>query len=77
MLSWQALTLNGFLRLTLKRQSKTPLNLEKLRESTRHPGRFNLAIPTGYRIEELRTEDGLSFDVADQADQLHFECRTG
>lgn len=68
MLSWQALTLNGFLRLTLKRQSRTPLNLEKLRESTRQPGRFNLAIPAGYRIEELRTEEGLSFDVADQAD---------
>jgi epsilon-lactone hydrolase len=67
MISWQALTLNGILRLTLKRQGKRPINLEKLRESTRHPGRFNLVIPAGFRIEELRTEDGLSFDVADRA----------
>jgi monoterpene epsilon-lactone hydrolase len=67
MISWQALTLNGILRLTLKRQGKRPINLEKLRESTRHPGRFNLVIPAGFRIEELRTEDGLSFDVVDRA----------
>jgi monoterpene epsilon-lactone hydrolase len=65
MISWQALTLNGFLRLTLKRRSRKPIDLERLRHATRNPGRLNLAIPAGYRIEELRTNEGLNFDVAD------------
>jgi epsilon-lactone hydrolase len=65
MLSWQAMLLNGFFRLTMKRHGKKPLNLERLRAMGKNPPRSALAIPAGYTVESLRNEQGLEFDVAD------------
>jgi len=64
MLSWQAMLLNGFFRLTMKRHGKRPLNLERLRAMGKNPPRSALAIPAGYSVESLRNEQGLEFDVA-------------
>jgi monoterpene epsilon-lactone hydrolase len=63
MLSWQAMTLNGFLRLTFKRQGKKPIDLARLR---RDPAGFALVVPAGFVVEPLRTQDGLEFDVVDR-----------
>jgi monoterpene epsilon-lactone hydrolase len=65
MLSWQAMLLNGFFRLTMKRHGKKPINLERLRAMSKNPPRSALAVPAGYAIESLRNEQGLEFDVAD------------
>jgi monoterpene epsilon-lactone hydrolase len=65
MISWQAMLLNGFFRFTMKRHGKRPINLDRLRAMTRNPPRSALAIPTGYKVDSLRSEDGLQFDVAD------------
>jgi monoterpene epsilon-lactone hydrolase len=62
MISWQAMTLNGILRLTFKRRGKRPIDLRRLR---RDPARFALAVPAGFVVETLRTEDGLGFDVVE------------
>jgi monoterpene epsilon-lactone hydrolase len=64
MLSWQAMILNGFFRLTMKRQLKKPLNLERLRAMTRNPPRSALAVPAGYQVDSLQSDQGLEFDVA-------------
>jgi monoterpene epsilon-lactone hydrolase len=63
--SWQAMLLNGFFRLTMKRHGKKPLNLGRLRAMTKNPPRSALAIPAGYTVESLRNDAGLEFDVAD------------
>jgi epsilon-lactone hydrolase len=63
--SWQAMLLNGFFRLTMKRHGKKPLNLGRLRAMTKNPPRSALAIPAGYTVESLRNDQGLEFDVAD------------
>jgi len=65
MLSWQAMLLNGFFRITMKRHGKKPINLERLRAMSKNPPRSALAIPAGYTVESLRNEQGLQFDVAD------------
>ena len=65
MISWQAMTLNGILRFTMKRRGKKPIDLQRLRDATNNPSRFNLMVPTGYIVETLRTEEGLEFDVVD------------
>jgi len=65
MLSWQAMILNGFFRFTMKRHGKKPLNLKRLRAMTKNPPRSVMAVPTGYTVESLRSEQGLVFDVAD------------
>lgn len=65
MLSWQAMLLNGFFRLTMKRHGKKPLNLQRLRAMGKNPPRSALAVPAGYTVESLRNEQGLEFDVAD------------
>jgi monoterpene epsilon-lactone hydrolase len=65
MLSWQAMLLNGFFRFTMKRHGKKPINLERLRAMGKNPPRSALAIPPGYSVEGLRSEQGLEFDVAD------------
>ena len=67
MLSWQAMLLNGFFRLTMKRHGKKPLNLERLRAMGKNPPRSALAIPPGYTVESIRNEQGLEFDVADRS----------
>jgi monoterpene epsilon-lactone hydrolase len=65
MLSWQAMLLNGFFRLTMKRHGKKPINVERLRALGKNAPRSALAVPTGYTVESLRNEQGLEFDVAD------------
>ena len=65
MLSWQAMLLNGFFRLTMKRHGKKPINLERLRAMSKNPPRSALAVPAGYTVASLRNEQGLEFDVAD------------
>jgi acetyl esterase/lipase len=67
MLSWQAWILNGFFRLTMKRQGKKPLNVERLRGMTRNPPKSALQVPAGFKVESLQSEHGLNFDVADLA----------
>jgi epsilon-lactone hydrolase len=67
MLSWQAMILNGFFRLTMKRHGKKPIDLRRLRAMSKNPPRSALAIPPGYTIESLRTGQGLNFDVANLA----------
>lgn len=56
--------LNGFFRLTMKRQGKRPLDLHRLRAMSRNPPRSALAVPAGYSVESVRSEQGLEFDVA-------------
>jgi acetyl esterase/lipase len=65
MISWQAMTLNGFLRFAMKRHGKKPINLERLRQSTRNPSRRTLTIPAGYTVESLRAAEGLAFDLVE------------
>ncbi len=64
MLSWQAMLLNGFFRLTMKRRGKKPLNVQRLRAMGKNPP---LKVPAGYAVESIRTEQGLEFDVADRS----------
>jgi epsilon-lactone hydrolase len=66
MLSWQAMLLNGFFRLTMKRHGKKPINVERLRAMTKNTPRSALAVPPGYKVEYLQTDQGLEFDIADQ-----------
>ena len=65
MLSWQAMLLNGFFRLTMKRHGKKAINVQRLRAMGENARRSALAVPPGYSVEGLRTEQGLEFDVAD------------
>jgi monoterpene epsilon-lactone hydrolase len=65
MLSWQAMLLNGFFRLTMKRHGKKPINVERLRAMGKNAPRRALAVPPGYTVESLHNEQGLEFDVAD------------
>lgn len=66
MLSWQAMLLNGYFRLTMKRHGKKPLDLARLRAMDENPPRSALAIPAGYTVKSL-SEQGMQFDVADVA----------
>jgi acetyl esterase/lipase len=66
MRSWQSLTLNGVLRFTMKRHGKKPLDLHRLRATTRHPPKMALAVPRGFKVESQSSPEGLHFDVADQ-----------
>jgi monoterpene epsilon-lactone hydrolase len=60
MLSWQAMTLNGFLRFTMKRHGKKGIDLERLRAT---PPKMALSIPRGFKIDGIRSEQGLQFDL--------------
>src|SRR5271170_1479660 len=66
MLSWQAMLLNGFFRLTMKRHGKKPIDVERLRAMTKNTPRRALAVPPGYKVENLKTDQGLEFDIADR-----------
>src|SRR5258708_15769020 len=66
-MSWQAMLLNGFFRLTMKRHGKKPLDLERLRAMGKNPPRSHLAVHPGYTVEGIRNEQGLEFDVADRS----------
>jgi monoterpene epsilon-lactone hydrolase len=65
MLSWQAMLLNGFFRLTMKRHGKKAINVERLRAMGKNPPRSALAVPPGYRVDNVVSEQGLDFDVVD------------
>jgi acetyl esterase/lipase len=67
MLSWQARLLNGFFRFTMKRHGKKPLNVERLRGMMRNPPKSALAVPSGFKVESVQSDHGLSFEVADLA----------
>jgi epsilon-lactone hydrolase len=67
MLSWQAILLNGFFRITMKRHGKKPIDIERLRSMRKNPPRSALAVPSGYQVAAMRAEGGLDFDVADVA----------
>ena len=66
MLSWQAMLLNGFFRLTMKRHGKKPIDVARLRAMTKNTPRRALAVPPGYKVENLQTDHGLEFDIVDQ-----------
>jgi epsilon-lactone hydrolase len=68
MVSLQAWFLNGAFRFFMKRHGDKPINLERMRTSTRRPPKRALHVPDGYRVDELRTANGLSFDVADRTE---------
>jgi len=65
MISWQAMALNGILRFTMKRPGSKPIDLTRLRESTRNPSRFTLTIPHGYSVAAVRGDGGLQFDLVE------------
>jgi epsilon-lactone hydrolase len=65
MASWQARVLNGFFRFTMKRHGKKPLDLNRLRATTRNTPPRALVVPPGYKIENIHTDQGLNFEVAD------------
>src|SRR5271169_1209181 len=67
MLSWQAMLLNGFFRFTMKRHGKNPINVERLRAMTNNAPCSALAVPLGFKVASLSTDQGLAFDVADQS----------
>jgi len=67
MLSWQARLLNGFFRFTMKRHGKNPINVERLRAMTKNTPRSALAVPPGFKVESLHSDQGLAFDVADRS----------
>jgi len=65
MLSWQARLLNGFFRLTMKRRGRKPINIQWLRGMAVNDRA--LAVPPGFKVESLHSDQGLDFDVADQS----------
>jgi acetyl esterase/lipase len=48
----------------MKRHGKKPINVDRLRAMGRNPPRSVLAVPLGYRVDNVRTDQGLDFDVA-------------
>jgi monoterpene epsilon-lactone hydrolase len=65
MISWQAMTLNGLLRFTMKRHGKKPIDLKRLRETMGSPSRLALVIPAGYSVKSFRADEGLQFDLVE------------
>jgi monoterpene epsilon-lactone hydrolase len=59
--------LNGFFRLTMKRRGRKPIDVEWLRGMTKNTPARALAVPQGYKVESVRSDQGLDFDVADQS----------
>jgi epsilon-lactone hydrolase len=66
MVSLQAWLLNGIFRFFMKRHGDKPIDLERLRATTKRPPKRALHVPDGYRVDEIRTANGLSFDIADR-----------
>jgi monoterpene epsilon-lactone hydrolase len=66
--SWQAMTLNGFLRFTMKRHGKKAIDLKRLRSTSEKPPAMALAIPPGFKIDSVRSEQGLEFDLVTTLD---------
>jgi epsilon-lactone hydrolase len=67
MASWQAYLINGLLRFAMKRHGNGPLDLARVRHSTLNPPRRALHIPAGWKVDEIRADGNLSFDVAHRA----------
>jgi monoterpene epsilon-lactone hydrolase len=59
--------LNGFFRLTMKRRGRKPIDVEWLRGMTKNTPARALAVPRGYKVESVQSDQGLDFDVADQS----------
>jgi monoterpene epsilon-lactone hydrolase len=59
--------LNGFFRLTMKRRGRKPIDVEWLRGMTKNTPARALAVPQGYKVESVQSDQGLDFDVADQS----------
>lgn len=59
--------LNGFFRVTMKRHGRKPIDVGRLRAMTKNTPRRALAVPPGYKVENLQTDQGLEFDIADQS----------
>jgi monoterpene epsilon-lactone hydrolase len=59
--------LNGFFRLTMKRRGRKPIDVEWLRGMTKNPPARALAVPQGYKVESVQSDQGLDFDVAVQS----------
>ena len=71
--SWQTYLLNGFLRLTMKRHGDGPLDLDRVRATTRNPPKRALQIPEGWRVETIamggdKGGGGLTMDLVDRAE---------
>jgi monoterpene epsilon-lactone hydrolase len=59
--------LNGFFRLTMKRRGRKPIDVEWLRGMTKNPPARALAVPQGFKVESVQSDQGLDFDVAVQS----------
>ena len=68
MVSLQARLLNAAFRFFMKRHGDKPIDIARLRSTTRRPPRSALRVPDGYRVDELRTPNQLRFDLADRAE---------
>ena len=68
MASWRAWILNAIFRWGMKRHGDKPIDIARLRSTTRRPPRSALRVPDGYRVDELRTPNQLRFDLADRAE---------
>jgi len=66
-MSWQSFLLNGMLRLVLKSQGNKPINLARIRANTAKPPRRALRIPDGISVTEVEGDNGLRYDLIDQA----------
>ena len=64
MSSWQAFLVNTILRVAMKRHGDGPLDLGRVRKSTLNPPRRALQIPQGWRIDAIKGDGGVSFEVA-------------
>ena len=68
MVSWQSWALSGLFRWSLKRHGDKPIQLDRVRATTRKPPARALLVPQGMRVDELRTDSGLNFDVVDRTE---------
>lgn len=66
-MSWQSFLLNGVLRLALKSQGDKPIDLNRVRANTAKPPRRALRIPDGIGVTEVAGDNGLRYDLIDQA----------
>ena len=69
MASWQSWALSSLFRWSLKRHGDKPIDLARVRASTMSPPKGALQVPDGMRVKEVRTDDGLCFDVVDRTEQ--------
>lgn len=63
MISWQAATLNAYLRLTMKRGGNRPLDAQELRDAAAGMTRFLGPVAASFQSREVNTDGGLSFTL--------------